>query len=192
MYGKHYEAPPGVVNPNIPTDRGPSPQVNAFNGQQFFTKASEWFNKVPFPAADKAVGMETVLEQLGIKHRHPLDYASLSPEVKTAFEVATQGVQQEFNKLAKNPAAIGGLKNGWVIPSPETGNFGTNYRLRAAIAFVGFGANLTADALYPLLVQDSKGNVLDGGKKYKITFPKGELPPAGAFWSVTNYQDHFS
>jgi hypothetical protein len=22
MYGKHYEAPPGVVNPNIPTDRG--------------------------------------------------------------------------------------------------------------------------------------------------------------------------
>jgi hypothetical protein len=32
---------------------------------------------------------------------------------------------------------------------------------------------------------------VDGGKKYKITFPKGELPPAGAFWSVTNYQDHF-
>jgi hypothetical protein len=191
MYGKQYEAPPGVVNPNIPTDRGPSPQANALNGQQFFTKAAEWFNKVPFPAADIAVGMETVLEQVGIKHGQPFDYASLSPEVKNALELATQGVQQEFTKLEENPAAIGGLKNGWVIPSPATGNFGTNYRLRAAIAFVGFGANLTADALYPLLVQDSNGKVLDGGKKYRITFLKGELPPAGAFWSVTNYQDHF-
>jgi hypothetical protein len=191
MYGKHYEAPPGVVSANIPTDHGPSPQVNAFNGQQFFTKASEWFNKVPLPEADKAAGMETVLEQLGIKHRQPFVYASLSPEVKHALEVATQRVRQEFATLLKNPAAIGGLKNGWVIPSPETGNFGTNYRLRAAIAFVGFGANLTADALYPLLVQDGNGKVLDGGKKYKISFLKGEVPPAGAFWSVTNYQDHF-
>jgi hypothetical protein len=40
-------------------------------------------------------------------------------------------------------------------------------------------------------VQDSKGKLLDGGKKYELTFPKGQLPPAGAFWSVTVYQDHF-
>ena len=40
-------------------------------------------------------------------------------------------------------------------------------------------------------VQDSHGKVLDGGKKYTIAFPKGKFPPAGAFWSVTNYQDHF-
>jgi hypothetical protein len=125
--------------------------------------------------------METVLEQVGIKHGQPFVYASLPPEVKSALEVATKQVQQEFAKTTENPAAIGGLKNGWVIPSPETGNFGTNYRLRAAIAFVGFGANLTADALYPLLVQDSNGKVLDGGKKYKITFPKGEYPPPVRF-----------
>jgi hypothetical protein len=47
------------------------------------------------------------------------------------------------------------------------------------------------DGMYPLLVQDSTGKVLDGGKKYTITFPKGQVPPAGAFWSVTMYQDHF-
>jgi hypothetical protein len=33
--------------------------------------------------------------------------------------------------------------------------------------------------------------LLNDGKKYTITFPKGQVPPAGAFWSVTNYQDHF-
>jgi hypothetical protein len=29
------------------------------------------------------------------------------------------------------------------------------------------------------------------GRKYAITFAKGQVPPAGAFWSVTNYQDQF-
>lgn len=45
--------------------------------------------------------------------------------------------------------------------------------------------------MYLLLVQDSTGKVLDGGKKYTLTFAKDQLPPAGAFWSVTMYQDHF-
>ena len=195
MYGKDYVAPPGVVNPSIPTSPGPSKQVNALNGQQFFTKASEWFNKVPFPAADKAAGVEKVLEQAGIKHGQPYDYASLTPELKKALEAAALRVQQEFAKLAADPAGLPGLKiemrNGWIFPSHKLGNYGTDYRLRAVTSFFGFGANLTADAFYSLLVQDSKGRLLDGGKKYTITFPKGELPPAGAFWSITMYQDHF-
>lgn len=107
------------------------------------------------------------------------------------MDVATAGVQGEFAKIAANPAAIGDVKQGWVIPNAKTRDYGTNFTLRAAISFVGFGANLPSDGFYPFLVQDSKGKVLDGGKKYTITFPKGQLPPAGAFWSVTNYQNHF-
>jgi hypothetical protein len=42
-----------------------------------------------------------------------------------------------------------------------------------------------------LAVHGSKDNLLDGGKKYEITFPSGQLPAAGAFWSVTVYQDIF-
>ena len=105
--------------------------------------------------------------------------------------IATKAVQSDFEKIAANPASIGDLKGGWLIPNPNLGNYGTDYKLRAGIAFVGFGANLPQDGYYPLLVQDSKGKLLDGGKKYTITFAKGQLPPAGAFWSVTNYQDHF-
>ena len=105
--------------------------------------------------------------------------------------LAVKAVQHEFDKIAADPASVGDLKNGWVIPNPTIGKYGTDYKFRAAISFVGFGANLAADGYYPLLVHDSTGKVLDGGKKYTITFPKGQLPPAGAFWSVTNYQDHF-
>jgi hypothetical protein len=191
MYGKPYTPPAGVVNSKIPTTPGPSPQVNAMDGKKFFVKASEWFNKVPFPKADQAAGVDKILAEIGIKHGQKFDYESLSAEQKKALDIAVKKVQDEFREIEAKPASIGPLKNGWVIPDPATGNFGTNYRLRAAIAFVGFGANLTADALYPLLVQDSKGKLLDGGKKYTLTFAKGQLPPAGAFWSVTMYQDHF-
>lgn len=191
MYGKAYVAPAGVVDADIKASPGPSPQANALNGEAFFAKAAEWFDKVPFPDADKAMGMEKVLEQVGIRRGKPYDYAALSSEQKKALDVATAGVQAEFARIAENPASIGGLKNGWVIPNAAIGKYGTDYRLRAAISFVGFGANLAADGFYPLLVQDSKGRVLDGGKKYTMTFPKGQIPPAGAFWSVTMYQDHF-
>jgi hypothetical protein len=61
----------------------------------------------------------------------------------------------------------------------------------AGISFVGFGANLPQDGYYPFRVHNSTGKLLDGGKKYTLTFAKGQLPPAGAFWPVTNYQDHF-
>jgi hypothetical protein len=39
-----------------------------------------------------------------------------------------------------------------------------------------------------LLAADSEGNKPDCSKKrYTLTFPKGQLPPANAFWSVTMY-----
>jgi hypothetical protein len=191
MWGKDYVAPTGTVNPAYPASPGPSPQANALNGQQFFTKASEWFNKVPFPQADQKKGVAKLLAEFGIVQGQPFNYDALSPEKKAAMDEAVKGVQAEFEKIRANPESIGPLHKGWTIPSLNIGKYGTDYKFRAAISFVGFGANLAKDGYYPLLVQDSKGNVLDGGKKYTITFPKGQLPPAGAFWSVTNYQDHF-
>jgi hypothetical protein len=191
MYGKDYIAPAGMVNADYPSTPGPSPQANALDGEKFFIKAAEWFNKVPFPAADRAKGVGQLLATFGIKHGQSFDYDALSPEKKKAMDDATKGVQAYFEKIAANPASIGKLQNGWTVPGANIGKYGTDYRFRAAISFVGFGANLAHDGYYPLLVQDSKGNVLDGGKKYTITFAKGHLPPAGAFWSVTNYQDHF-
>jgi hypothetical protein len=191
MFGKNYTAPAGVVNPAIPLAPGPSIQANELNGEKFFTKASQWFNKVPVPDADIGTGIEKVLEAVGIRHGQPFNYEALSLRQKAALDIAAKAVQDEFAKISANPASIGGTKNGWVVPNANVGMYGTDYKFRAAISYVGFGANLAADGYYPLLVQDSKGEVLDGRKKYTITFAKGQLPPAGAFWSVTMYQDHF-
>lgn len=192
QFGKaDYVAPLGVVDPAIAVTPGPSPQANALDGKAFFAKASEWFNKVPFPAEDQAKGVAKALATVGIVKGQPFNYDALSPAQKTAMDKAVKGVQAEFDRIAANPASIGALTNGWTIPNIHIGDYGTDYVFRAAISFVGFGANLAHDGYYPLLVQDSKGKVLDGGKKYTITFAANQIPPAGAFWSVTNYQDHF-
>jgi hypothetical protein len=50
-----------------------------------FTKAAEWFNKVPFPDEDKAAGVDKLLAQFGIVHGQPFDYSALSLEKKTAM-----------------------------------------------------------------------------------------------------------
>jgi hypothetical protein len=190
-FGKPFSQPMGTVDPNIALTPGPSPQANALDGEKFLKKAAEWFNNVPFPDEDKAAGVDKLLAQFGIVHGQPFDYSSLSLEKKAAFGLATKAVQKDFDKLSADPSSIGTLKQGWLIPPANLGNYGTDYKLRAGISFVGFGANLPTDGYYPLLVQDSTGKLMDGGKKYTITFPKGQVPPAGAFWSVTNYQEHF-
>lgn len=41
--------------------------------------------------------------------------------------------------------------------------------------------------MYPLLTLDSNGELFDGARKHRLTFAKGALPPADAFWSVTMY-----
>jgi hypothetical protein len=42
--------------------------------------------------------------------------------------------------------------------------------------------------MYPMTRNAPDGSLLDGSKhKYTITFPKGQLPPVNAFWSVTMY-----
>ena len=55
------------------------------------------------------------------------------------------------------------------------------------IALVGLGSNLPEDAIYPLTRVDAEGKTLTGANRYVIRFAKGQLPPVGAFWSVSMY-----
>jgi hypothetical protein len=46
---------------------------------------------------------------------------------------------------------------------------------------------LPEDAIYPTAKTDGDGKPLDGANKYELHFAKNEIPPAGAFWSLTMY-----
>jgi hypothetical protein len=98
MFGKSYTPPKGVVHPDIPAAVGPSIQPNELDGQKFFTKTSEWFNKVPFPQEYQDVGVAKVLAGVGIVQGQKFNYDSLSPEQKRHFDVAAKGVQRNLQR----------------------------------------------------------------------------------------------
>jgi hypothetical protein len=70
------------------------------------------------------------------------------------------------------------------------GEFGDDYIRRAWIAKAYIAVNKPEDAFYVGTDYDGEGNHLDGRYDYTLTFAKGELPPAQAFWSLSAYNEH--
>ncbi|WP_130419228.1 DUF1214 domain-containing protein [Edaphobacter modestus] len=63
-----------------------------------------------------------------------------------------------------------------------------NYLYRYAGAKLGLYGNSRQDALYFGYFVDANHQPLDASKSnYELHFPKGDLPPTKAFWSLTMY-----
>ena len=80
--------------------------------------------------------------------------------------------------------------NGWTFTT-KAGLYGTDYLQRAFITAIGLGANRPQDAIYPTSEADAAGKPYDGAHKYVLHFPKGQMPPAKAFWSLTMYDGQY-
>ncbi len=80
----------------------------------------------------------------------------------------------------------GVVVNNWRV-SFRTGNFGSNYLLRAAIAVHSLGNAVPQEAMFFHGFFDQNGDKLHGSNRYRIHFKAKELPPVNAFWSVTLY-----
>jgi hypothetical protein len=63
-----------------------------------------------------------------------------------------------------------------------------NYPYRFLGAKLGIYGNSREEAIYPPYFVDAEGNKPDASKyNYTLRFEKEQLPPAGAFWSLTMY-----
>ena len=77
---------------------------------------------------------------------------------------------------------------GWSYPQPATGDFGTFYRQRAAVALGGLLALPQTEAIYLGAVVDAGNAPLTGANRYLLRIPSGGVP-ADSFWSLTMYED---
>jgi len=80
------------------------------------------------------------------------------------------------------------LPSGWTTLM-NGGEFGTDYLTRTAVAKSNVFVNRRRETAYYFLDVDAEGRRLDGGREYRLTFPKGSLPPARGFWSLTVYDE---
>lgn len=123
--------------------------------------------------------------KLGIGAGKTFDFAKLSPEMQKAVTDGIADAQNDMGALMKQV-------NADQVSSAQM--FGTraflngNYLYRYAGAKLGLYGNSGEEAIYYGYFVDANHQPLDASKSdYVLTFPKGQLPPANAFWSLTMY-----
>lgn len=125
---------------------------------------------------------------IGIEAGKPFDINHLTPKQKESIHIA---MQDGIKKIQQNIQNSGTVENGWLISLNSFGDRQTykgDWLKRAAAAMAGIYGNSPEEAVYPLLAKDGDGNKPDTSiNRYTLTFPKGQLPPVNAFWSITMY-----
>ncbi|HEY7404895.1 MAG TPA: DUF1254 domain-containing protein [Candidatus Angelobacter sp.] len=184
-FGKHY-TPPDDVPVNADADRQTPPVelVSRLDATSFFSRLNALMKNNPPAPAD--AGALRRFAAIGVGPGLPFSLRTLDPS--TAKQVANSVAAAQDRIIAEAKKPHGDLRNGWEFMT-DVGQYGTNYLWRAVVAFVGLGANLPEDAIYPRATTDSDGQPFNGSRRYEIRFQKGQLPPVNAFWSITLYND---
>lgn len=168
--------------PPVNAKTSPLAQVNGMPAAQYFRYAAELMKLHPPHITDQPIVAR--MRRIGIKVGESFDPTRLDAAVKKALDDApATGLALMKAKLP----TLARVVNGWQMNTDTMGVYGTYYLKRAIVAMVGLGANLPEDAIYPLCVVDAEGKPPVGDHKYVLHFPKEELPPVDAFWSLTMY-----
>ncbi|MBL1098433.1 DUF1254 domain-containing protein [Streptomyces coffeae] len=169
-----------------PVDLATAPvdQVAALDPATFFAMTAHVLAANPGRPDDAP--MMKALERLGVIPGRPFDWDALTPQDRKDIARGAAAGLALVVEAGRAPRAE--FRNGW-LTAYDLGEYGTDYLHRASVAWVGLGANLAADALYPLSRVDADGRPLHGSNAYTLHFEADVLPPVGAFWSLTLYND---
>lgn len=189
-YGKPYTPPAGVVDSKVDMKTPTRDQVNALDGVAYFTLLAELLKTNPPAAADAAAVAK--FAAIGLVPGKSFDTSKLSAAVVKGINEAPKTAQEKIPAWMKEGAVLGDntIEDGWLY-TKHAGVYGTNYRQRAFITWIGLGANRPQDAIYPTSEGPDVLQKYDGKKKYVLHFAKGELPPVQGFWSLTMYDESY-
>lgn len=182
QFGKTPQNAAFTPDPTVDMKTPPLNQVNGMPAAKYFAYAAELMKLHKPHATDWSTIAR--LRRIGIVPGESFDIAKADPAVRQALEQAPAEALKRMEMAAPKLAKV---VNGWQMNTDTMGAYGNFYLKRAVIAMIGLGANQPDDAVYPLNVADADGKPLDGGNRYVMHFDKKELPPVGAFWSITMY-----
>ena len=161
----------------------PARLMGSLTPEQFFARGAELTGLYPPHDVDQPVLSR--LTRIGFRPGRPYDLATQPAAVQAGVRRA---VADGLAALKSGRSSIGMLHRGsWDFQPGHLGAYGGDYAFRARVALGGLGANRIEDAIYPATAVDADGQPLIGTKRYVLHFTKAELPPAGAFWSLTAY-----
>ncbi|MCH7562100.1 MAG: DUF1254 domain-containing protein [Thaumarchaeota archaeon] len=181
-FGKSYQPPQTVdTDSSIDMKMPPVTKIEQSSVNVYYDRMAMLMKTNP-PASDDA-DLVAQFVKIGLIPGEKFDSSNLDPKIIDAIEL---GAKDGLEKIKSNIVNVGTNENGWQ-KAVNLGSYGTDYLLRASVAFMGLGANLPEDAIYPMAYVDSNGDALNGNSKYVIHFAKEQTPPVNAFWSLTMY-----
>ncbi|WP_395396448.1 DUF1254 domain-containing protein (plasmid) [Novosphingobium sp. BL-8A] len=138
------------------------------------------------PAHPSETDLRARFGRIGVGTYKPLDVASLAPEMKEALLAGMADAWADYEQAKKTLVDTGKLTTGDVFGTREY--LKNNYFYRMMGAALGIYGNPKEESIYPSYFVDRDGKPLDGNNRYTLRFAPGQLPPVGAFWSVTMYE----
>lgn len=178
-WGRAYTPPLGTVDPSIDMKTPVRDQVERLDTTTFLKLLAELMKQNPPYPEDAPILAR--LKRIGLVPGQDFDPSIIAraPGIQDVPKLAIERIVAHFQSAGED-------LNGWVFFKPA-GRYGTDYIQRALITRFGLGCNKLDDAVYPSATTDSTGQKLDGANKYVIRFPRGQMPPARGFWSLTMY-----
>jgi hypothetical protein len=167
------------IDPSVDVKTEPLELVNEMPAVEYFKYGAELMKQHPPHVTDWSTVAR--LKRIGFELGKSFDPSKVSAEVLA--NGATAGLKLMQDKVP----TLARVANGWQMNTDTMGVYGNYYLKRAIIAMIGLGANQPEDAIYPLNVGDADGKPVMAENKYVLHFSKDELPPVGAFWSLTMY-----
>jgi hypothetical protein len=185
-WGKPYMPPANVpVDPKVDLTATPYDQVRLMTGEMFFKVLARLLvENPPYPADSDMVDK---LKKIGVEPGKELDLSKLDLGTIKGINDAPATVWKKFftGPYGMNPP------NGW-INMLNIARFGTDYQTRAYVAYMGLGAGVAEDIVYPSAFVDSDGNALDGDYNYTMHFAKSDVPASlNGVWSISSYRENF-
>ena len=97
----------------------------------------------------------------------------------------TQAIKPAISTILTETRSDLSAVNDWSV-NFHVANITHNPLRRAALTIEGPGTHVAKEALY-FAIAELAGVPLTGANSYTLTFPRGQQPPVGAFWSLILY-----
>jgi len=178
-----YTPPQGIVNPEY-QDIVPVKTIQTLDVNTYLNRVAELMVKNPPKTADSTIVRK--MAKIGLVPGKPFNISTDNLILRTKLNKLPDFIHKKMKiRRAEPDTAL--LTNGWMLVNEGIGTYGVDYLRRAYIDFIGLGACIPEDAVYPNCTRDINGDPLDAGTKYRVHFDADQLPPVNAFWSLTAY-----
>lgn len=149
---------------------------------RFFEELRVALKNNPPPQGEAA--LMALFDRIGLGKNETPYGTDLDPAVADGLSRAIKDANQIIDNKWKTETGMN--INGWVYKT-NTGTYGYDDLLRAAVTKGSLGNNLPQEAIYAKAITDCDGNQLNGASKFVMHFANGMTPPVDTFWSLTMY-----